>query len=286
MTNSMQEYLEKDPSFYADEIRLRRTVYNGAFAIVEGSSDFKFYRQILVEDGIVVASNKSMAIEVLKILNHENAVDVVAIVDKDFDELREILPQIDNLFFTDSHDLETLLIQSPALEKVLNEFGSNDKIKNLGEDVRDILLNAGCSIGYLLWVSFQDALHLKFEGIQYGKFLDKTSLKLDENNLMKEVKNRSQQPALDLESLKKQFSELKDSKHDRWQVCRGHDLVEILSVGLLQMLGSRKATAVTSEILERSLRLAYEKSYFSQTKLYDALKTWEIQHNVELFLVQ
>lgn len=281
MTSSMQDYSENYSRYYLDEIVFRRSLYHGTFVIVEGSSDLKFYSQIVVEDGIVIASNKAMAIEILENLNLENALDVIAIVDKDFDELREILPQIPNLFFTDSHDLETLLIESPALGKVLNEFGSIEKVKNLGQDVRDVLLKAGCAIGYLLWISLQDKLQLKFEGIQYSSFLDKKSLVLDEINLIKEVRNKSNKPALNINDLQQRMNELKNPNHDRWQVCRGHDLVEILSFGLLQAFGSQKAADVKTEMLERSLRLAYETSYFSQTKLYSALKEWEKQHNAQ-----
>ena len=281
MTSSMQDYSENYSRYYLDEIVFRRSLYHGTFVIIEGSSDLKLYSRIVMEEGIVIASNKAMAIEILENLNLENAQDVVAIVDKDFDELREILPQIPNLFFTDSHDLETLLIESPALDKVLNELGSIEKIKNLGQDVRDTLLKAGCSIGYLLWISLQDELQLKFEGIQYSSFLDKKSLVLDENNLIKEVRNKSNKPALNINDLQQRMNELKNLNHDRWQVCRGHDLVEILSFGLLQAFGSQKAADVKTEILERSLRLAYETSYFSQTKLYSALKEWEKQHNAQ-----
>ena len=283
MTSSMKDYSENYSRYYLDEIVFRRSLYQGTFVIVEGSSDLKFYSRIVMEEGIVIASNKAMAIEILENLNLENAQDAVAIVDKDFDELREILPQIPNLFFTDSHDLETLLIESPALDKVLHEFGSIEKIKGLDQHVRDILLKAGCAIGYLRWISLQDALHLKFTSIDYSNFLDRKSLAIDESSLLKEVKKKSQSPTLNIQDLQKQLNALKDSNHDRWQVCRGHDLVEILRFGLLKAFGSEKASDVKIEMLERSLRLAYYgTSYFSQTKLYSALKEWEKQNNYHL----
>ncbi len=282
MMNSMQEYAQKDPSYYVGEVRFRRSNYHSAFIIVEGPSDLNFYNQVVLEDGIVVASNKSMAIEILEILNKDNFLGVVAIVDKDFDKLREILPQADNLFFTDSHDLETLLIQSPALEKVLGELGSKKKINELGRGVRDVLLDAGCSIGYLRWISLQGALHLDFKNIQCRNFLDKKSLVLDESNLIKEVKNKSQKPGLNVNDLQKQVNQLRNPNHDRWQVCRGHDLVQIMSFGLTYAIGTRDHAEVTVESLERSLRLAYQSSYFSQTRLYSDLEHWQHQHSYQI----
>jgi hypothetical protein len=171
-----------NPDYYANEVRLRRSAHKGAFLIVEGSSDARFYRQQIDADHcqIVVAQNRDMALKVLGILQKDPAPDVIAIVDKDFDELNGTLPDLPNLFFTDTHDLETLLIQSPALEKLLGEFASEDKLARFGQNLREVLLISGSAIGYLLWVSLQDAMHLKFEGIDFPRFVDEVTLKIDE----------------------------------------------------------------------------------------------------------
>ncbi len=70
----------------------------------------------------------------------------------------------------------------------------------------------------------------------------------------------------------------KNNSYDPWQVCCGHDLVEILSVGLRKAIGSHKAADIEANSLERCLRLAYEEVYFSQTRLYVEIRLWE-SHN-------
>jgi hypothetical protein len=143
------------PDDYANELRMRRSTHQGTFLIVEGDSDAKCYRQLIDTSccQLVIARNRNMAISVLKILQAPVVPGVIAIVDKDFDELNGTLPEIPNLFFTDTHDLETMLLRSPALEKLLGEFASEEKLAKFGRDVRDVILNSGCTIGYLLWVS-------------------------------------------------------------------------------------------------------------------------------------
>ncbi len=84
----------------------------------------------------------------MEILNKENFQRILAIVDADFERL-ECLPNVPNLILTDTHDLETMLIQSPALDKVLAEIGSEEKITKFGKDIRSVLLQAGKPIGYL-----------------------------------------------------------------------------------------------------------------------------------------
>ncbi len=268
------------PNDYANELRMRRSSHQGTFLIVEGVSDAKSYRQLTDANHceLVIARNRDMAISILKILQAPMVPGVVAIVDKDFDELNGLLPDIPNLFFTDTHDLETMLLRSPALEKLISEFGSEEKLKAFKNDVRETVLAAGCTIGYLRWISLKDALHLKFEGISFSDFIDK-DLKINESVLVKEVKNKSQRPNLDVSDLQQRLKHQKDPNHDRWQLCCGHDFMSILSFGLRKAIGSQNPNAVTVEILERSLRLAYEQVYFQATELYVTIGRWEKDHH-------
>jgi Protein of unknown function (DUF4435) len=268
------------PEFYANEIRMRRSTYKGAFLIVEGDTDAKFYRQLIDSDycQVSIARNRDMAIKVLLVLQKTATPGIIAIVDKDFDELNGTLPNIDNLFFTDTHDLETLLLRSPALDKLLIEFGSHEKLLNFDRDIREVLLQAGCSIGYLLWVSLKDGFNLKFEGIDFPKFIDETTLNIDEVQLIQAVKNKSQQPNLSAVALLQSLTAQKDPNHDRWQVCCGHHLIEILSFGLRKTLGTNKSQDIMIDKLEMALRLAYEANDFRRTALYVTIVAWEAAH--------
>ena len=269
------------PDDYANELRMRRSSHQGTFLIVEGGSDAKLYRQLIDVNHceLVIAGNRNMAISVLTILQNPLVLGVIAIVDKDFDELNGTLPGIPNLFFTDTHDLETMLLRSPALEKLISEFSSEEKLKKFGNDVRDVILASSCAIGYLLWVSLNDSLNLKFEGINFSAFIDKETLEINESMLIKEVKNKSQMPNLDVNDFQQRLKQKKDFSHDRWQVCRGHDFINILSVGLRKAIGSHNPNEVTVEILERSLRLAHEQTHFQTTELYAAIGVWEKHHH-------
>ncbi|MBO1348160.1 MAG: hypothetical protein EBE86_012545 [Hormoscilla sp. GUM202] len=44
-----------------------------------------------------------------------------------------------------------MLLDSPALDKVIAEFGSQEKIAKFNRDVRTALLEAGMSVGYSLF---------------------------------------------------------------------------------------------------------------------------------------
>jgi hypothetical protein len=265
----------------ANRIRQRRTTHKGAFLIVEGSSDAKFYGQMIDKNHCQLlppAQGRDKAIEALKILQKEPAPDVIAIVDKDFDELNGTLPTLPNLFFTDTHDLETLLLQSPAFEKLLNALVSEDKLARFGQDPREVLLISGSVIGYLRWVSLQDTIHLKFEGINFSKFVDEVTLKINEAKLIEEVKNKSQKPGINTAELQDRLEKQKNDSHDLWQICCGHDLISILAIGLRKAIGSKRSNETTVDSLELNLLLAYEQVYFQKTQLYGTIALWQTNH--------
>jgi Protein of unknown function (DUF4435) len=271
----VREFLTDDR--IANKIRLRREISSSTFLLVEGSSDKIFYERFV--DKLVceleIATGKIRVINVLEILDKSNFSGVLGIVDADFDLLESLSHNSPNLLLTDTHDLETMLINSPALDKVVREFGSEEKIAKFGTNVRTVLVEAGISIGYLRWISQCDRLDLTFNGIKYSKFIKEQSLQIDELELIKEVKNKSQMLSLDNKDILQRIAEQKSNNHDCWQVCCGHDLVEILSLGLRKAIGTMKSSEIEPDSLERSLRLAYEEVYFRQTQLYSNIRQWE-----------
>ncbi|HEY9609943.1 DUF4435 domain-containing protein [Allocoleopsis sp.] len=265
----------------ANQIRLRRSTYSETFVLVEGGSDKTFYERFvdkLVCELVSVSgkpSSKLRVIAVLEILEKSSFQGILAIVDADFERLETLLYSSPNLLRTDTHDLETMLIKSPALNKVVAELGSEEKIAQFNRDVRLALLETGISVGYLLWISQCDGLNLTFEGITFSKFINEQTIQIDEIKLIRELKNKSQAFSLKDEDLQQRLMAEKSKSHDPWQVCCGHHLVEILSLSLRKAIGSNKAADVEPNSLERNLRLAYEEVFFRDTKLYLDIRIWE-----------
>lgn len=275
----MREYLSVDRD--ANAIRMRRSTFSGTFLLVEGSSDKSFYERF-VDRAICILviisgnpSRKNRVIEVLGSLQKSNFHGILAIVDADFERLEGFLDDNPDLFRTDLHDLETMLINSPALEKVIAEFGSEDKITRFGQDIRTLILENGVIVGHLRWISRIDGLNLTFNGITFSSFINEKTMKIDQSKFIQEVINKSQAHSLNNKDLQQRINSQKDENHDPYQVCCGHDLVEILSLGFRKAIGSYQPSEVKPDILERSLRLAYEEVYFYETNLYLSIRLWE-----------
>lgn len=266
----------------ANGIRMTRAQHLGAFFIVEGeTTDLRVFAHLVAAEScqLVPAHGKSNAIDALQILEDDQFQGVLAVVDADFWRLEGKVPGSPNLLITDTHDLETMILKSPALDKVLAEYGSTKKIQQLteheGKNLRQLLLACACPIGYLRWISQTEELSLRFEDIRFSRFIDSDCLALDIAKMIKTIKDKSCRHDLEEEVLKSSICELSDADHDPWDVCCGHDLVCILSEGLRKAIGSKNLRDVKPDRLERALRLAYEFAHFTATQLCASLRAWE-----------
>lgn len=175
-----------------------------------------------------------------------------------------------------------MMLASPALTHLLGELGQEELIQGFqvktGADVLAHLLSIGRVIGYLRWASARRQWSLKFEGLNFRAFIRERDFSFDQMQLLEEVR-RHQGGRTGLTpmaaDLMAGIDELQDPEHDLWHVCCGHDLVELLSIGLRRVLGENKDADVQRERLEQQLRLAYEESYFMRTKLRAGIHAWE-----------
>jgi hypothetical protein len=189
---------DRKPFQLANEVRLKRSQFPGAFLLLEGPDDSRFYRRFvdLNRCHLVVCFNKQNVISAVKILEADGLSGVLGIVDQDFDGLDNKKPDCQGLVTSDCHDLESTLIRSSSFEAVLHEHASDEKLKkfedNYGGPLRDWLLASARPLGYLRWNSIRMGLNLAFEGIRFSHFVDSHSLVLDPSSLRNEIRNHSQ----------------------------------------------------------------------------------------------
>lgn len=117
----MREHLTGD--ILANSVRMERQQYAGSFLVVEGTTDAAFFRAYIDGEAcrIIVADDKAKALEILEILNSDSFDGAVAIVDADFDRIVGSDNPPRNVFLTDQHDLDCMLLMSPALDKLVEE---------------------------------------------------------------------------------------------------------------------------------------------------------------------
>ena len=261
----------------ANEMRMRRSQFPGTFVVVEGRDDRLFLESFIsfCRCTIEVATGKGNVCDVIEILDEDSFDGVLGIIDADFDRLEGIPTRSVNLLMPESHDLITMLVRSPALDGVLRELGSRRKIESFGQNVLDALISRALPVGYLRMYSIREGLGLKFNGLNYSAWIDRASFVANTDELIEEVKNHSQRHDLCSSTLAAAIDELNSINYCPYEICNGTDLVEILSLGLRSALGNNNPSAVTGEVLKRSLRLGYSRQMFGSSRLKKDIEGWE-----------
>jgi Protein of unknown function (DUF4435) len=265
------------PVVVANELRLWRAVHKGAFLLLEGRDDRLFYEKFV--DGmackIKVVENKANVCEIVRILEAEDFPGILGIVDADFDLIEGRAAGSGNLVFGDSHDLEGMLIRSPALSGILIEFGSSSKIERFGRDIRTAILQAAYPVACLRLYSERSGDMLRFSGLSHRRFVEPHTLNVDRTALAREVKNCSRRQDIPDGYLVEQIENIEREGHDPWQFCVGDDLLAALSIGLRGAFGNSNAQQVRDDQLRTALRLAYNSNHFITSLQHLAIKRWE-----------
>ena len=264
----------KTPGTLVAEIKMGRMSHDGAFLIVEGKDDIRFWtprRHVGCE--LVDGEGKLNVIGGVQKLDATSFAGVLGIVDSDYDPLAGISIESENLLLTDAHDLECLLCRSSALDKVLAEYGSRPKIERFenkaGADVRTGLLERALAFGRLRWAAVRSDPMIRLREFRVRRFVDENTWAVDYEELLRAALPDSPDDAL---AMKRRIDELPEA--DPWYVARGHDMVAILRIGLRRTLGEIRPNVGVKEI-GKALRLAMTPGDLQATKLWADMRTWE-----------
>lgn len=270
----------------ANAVRLKRSQNSGAaILIVEGDDDSAFFsRRIDPKSCIIqVAHGKPRVLGSVAILDDAGFRGALGVIDADFDALEwRFFPSM-NIVATDLHDIEAVMLSSPALHHLLTELGEAGKIDSfedsLGSDVIDHVLRLGTLIGGIRWASDRAGWKLRFEGIDFTRFVSEKSFHADPLALVAEVRAHQGGSGGVAPPTAEEIAEAADAllvtSPDPWHLCCGHDLVAILAIGLRRVLGSHPEAEVRPYRLEQMLRLAFEDVYFRATQLFEAIVLWQ-----------
>ena len=264
----------KDPGSISVEIKMTRMVHNGACFLVEGVDDLRFWRtRRHVSCELVDGEGKCNVVGAIQRLDAEDIRGILGMVDDDFDSLMHINHGTRNLVATDTHDLECLLCRSSALDQVLAEFGIVEKIQQFeaaGVDVRSGLLERTMVFGRLRWAAKCHNLDIDVGAISVPRFMNSGTWSVDEGELIRVVsKNGSPD---DCEKLKHRIAALPVA--DPWRVAQGHDMIQVLRIGLRHVLGALPASKGPDDIA-RILRVAVSSEEFQRTTLCKNIRIWE-----------
>lgn len=270
---SLSQY--KSPGDVVSEMIMSRTGgYKGAFLVVEGPDDSRFFRARIAkhECDVVIAGGKLAVEGSIQKLDGQQFRGVVGVCDDDCTSLNGCVPASPNLLLTEARDLDTWLVFSPALERMLVEYGDDSVIKAYEKNngsVRDNLARIASPFGRLRWLSARDGLGLNFDKDKLTplRFV-KPKWVFDPNELFAIA---AQKLGMDIASLQARIAALPQA--EPWHVCQGHDLHKILALGLRD--GPLGFQSPRSDQIAAMLRSSLDSVHWLSSRLATELHQWE-----------
>lgn len=281
-------YKYVDSRDISNAISMARTHFEGTVLVVEGITDYRLYGKFSdkKECMIMVAHSKNNALASVRESYHDRKDDrVVGIVDSDLDGLTGTKRK-PPVFETDTRDLEMMLIRSKSFDEVLQEYSDGQKMQAFEKKhgtVRDAVIRASYPVGLLMFVSEVTALDLCFRDLNFEAFVNPFDLSCNIDALIDEVLYASGKPPSEAKKVKRALEKEMCKERDPWLVCRGHDAVEVLLIGLKRNFGSFNCRALESGAMAGALRLAFDICDFKGLELYKNTKEWCKSKNTVLW---
>lgn len=288
----MQEHIT--PARVANSIM--QSTFSGIFLLVEGNSDYHFYKKFINKNKCEIKQTFGCfkLLDILSILLSNNFSRLLAIIDSDFRNLDNDIPNFPNLIMTDDHDIEMMIFNSPALERVIELYYSESRfisfLKKKGIDYRSLLLKLASPLAYLKWANKNYDLGLVFKSksqdgnpIKYIKFIDEKTMEMkDAETMIKTIINYSNNKGTTIKPMPEIINKFKTQSAVNahpLQLCNGHDITNLISLSLRKAIGNKN---IDYKVIENSLIIAYDTSEFKQTNLYSLIRTWEKSKNLEI----
>lgn len=267
---------------------MMHSAFPGTLMVVEGPTDHRLYGKFTDRDDVrtVIAYSKDNVKGVVKeVTNKRGLKDVLGIVDADLDILfgNRVDPP---LFRTDTRDAESMITSSDSFREVMWEYADQEKLASFESrygDVIERIEDAAYPVGLLMYISIKEDLRLSFKDLMFTDFIDTRTLKCDRSALCRSVIRNSVNPRINAHELHDLLDRYLEEKHYVDEVCRGHDIVSILGIGLRAVFGSDNALHLKDSVIGSALRLSYDMEQFSQTDLYRDTGEWADRNGLRLW---
>ncbi len=273
-----------------NEVMMTRTVYSGAFVLVEGVTDDRVYGKFLSDEARIIQCHSKDTVKrcIKELVQRRGVKEAVGIVDADLDLLDHKCPE-SPLFYTDCRDMEMMCIRSNAFEDVLDEYGDREKVREFRDkygSIRDSLVEASYPIGLLMHVSKKNGIGLNFGDLNVSRFVNPKTLTIDIPAMIEVVIMNSAPSGISRKRVLRMLEDEIRRLDDPWYAARGHDTVAILLLALQKGFGSFNSRSLNEGALGGSLRLAFSDSDFVETRLYRDTSKWAEKAGLELWKIK
>jgi hypothetical protein len=269
MSNSLQNSLSGRDTI--DQIKLSLNSdfgKNMIYILVEGVSDCKIYPKFFDKNNTSVEyvyGGKGQALIAINELNNVTK-QIICICDADFNHLQKITPNIQNLFFTDFHDIEMTML---SIDGILSDSLTEYRLQDSSSEILQKVLEETKIIGYIRWLNEIDIIKLVFEkmGISSFIFPHDVNVHLDVDKYLLALNNRSKNKIRTITLSDIDFFIQTHNTTDLFNLCNGHDVTALIALIIGNNTSHEKFCSI--------LRATFNINYFRKTKLHADILKWQ-----------
>lgn len=276
--NSLFDHV--DANYIASAVALHRGA-NKTCLMLEGKTDenvFQHFIDTTVCEIVICYSKVTLIDAVVKLNTNPNVDGYVAIKDADFDMI-EGYSDIPNVILTDYHDLEVMLFESPAFDKVIrtkliDENIEGTKIDPAVQSVRSHILLVAHTLGYFRLVAERNRWGIRpdFQPIIGQHATPENRFRVTVKHIVDHL--RGEHPAVDESLFSEEELEILRNEY-RLHLCRGHDLEVILQIALSKILEATLDKRIIIKDFTLQVINSYNVEMFVKTDVYARLCDWE-----------
>lgn len=282
--STVTDSIKKFPKAKVSELRMMLSTdanKDKHIMLIEGSDDRKFYGQF-ISDNHILMNVLDSCYYMHQILVMINSVDtlkdkVIGIKDADFDHITHKDYALDNLFVTDTHDWETMVIESKCENSISLEALDRKEVGLFEKVMKDLTDYSYIKLYNDVEICGNDLDGILFKGLSLERIYDgANSCRLD--SCLSTVKSHGNNSRLthfptenDIERLKLCYS-----KMDLRQLTCGHDLIHGVVCRLQYLKGS--SLNIGYNAIEMIFRVSCDLDYFKTTSLYHLVSSWAKKH--------
>ncbi len=276
---------EPRPNFVAECFLVRNlSGKKTSFVMVEGETDRAALEQFAAKQCALFPSRgKDNVLYALKSDGFIGVPGIAGIVDADYWLITDAAElATENLLYDDRcPDMESLLLCSPALKKVLRNNLYNYEIEDIHAFAEKVTKKAqalAMEFGYFRLLNHLKDYGLRCNAIRFDEVIDKNTLELDREWIAKRLAEDNAD--ISSEELLREVEELREAfPPGNSQLCRGKDVVAIMAMILplhfKSEFGDDLSPSMNDKELSIRLRTAYDSIYFKQTSLFGRIQKWE-----------
>jgi hypothetical protein len=279
----MREHITADS--IASTIRMLRTTFSGAFLIVEGDTDARFWKRFIDHAAcqIQLAHCRDKVITVVSILDKAGFLGHLGLVDRDFGpELGEQFAS-DNLIAADENDIELMIFNSDVFDRFVAEYANSDKVSAIEgqekSELRELVVANASQIGVLRILSKKLQWNLDFDGMTV-RYVGRREVKVDLDAQIDHLRGRSHGTPMPVGGVvKSAIAVQQESRADSISHVCGHDLCEIISKGVHDVFGRAGIALARGGIaVEEVFRAAFTDGNLKGSSIYPKIRQWEQTH--------